>query len=70
MESIQNYKNIVVGYIQSQNSNVLSSLNHQLRTPLQGITSCAGVLQNKSDDTTHKNTKTLTEFMFRTQYLY
>ena len=55
VESIQNCKNLCpLGYIQSQNSNVLSSLNHQLRTPLQGITSCASVLQNKSDDTTHK----------------
>ena len=41
VESIQNCKNLCpLGYIQSQNSNVLSSLNHQLRTPLQGITSC------------------------------
>lgn len=55
VESIQNCKNLCpLGYIQSQNSNVLSSLNHQLRTPLQGITSCASVLQNKNDDTTHK----------------
>lgn len=55
IKSIQDCKNLCpLGYIQSQNSNVLSSLNHQLRTPLQGITSCASVLQTKSDDATHK----------------
>jgi len=55
IKSIQDCKNLCpLGYIQSQNSNVLSSLNHQLRTPLQGITSCASVLQTKNDDPTHK----------------
>ena len=55
LETIHNCKNLCpLGYIQAQNENVLSSLNHQIRTPLQGITSSASILEIKTQDPSYK----------------
>ena len=55
LETIQNCKNLCpLGYIQAQNENVLSSLSHQIRTPLQGITSSASILEVKNQDPSYK----------------
>lgn len=54
MIKYNNKKSCLFENICGENTNILSSLNHQLRTPLQGITSSASILQSKSENTTHK----------------
>ena len=43
-----------LSYIQSENENILSSLNHQLRTPMNTITSGVNVLQMNATDIANK----------------
>lgn len=55
MNLVSNCKNVCpLGYIQTENENVLSSLNHQLRTPMNTITSGVSVLQMNSTDIANK----------------
>jgi len=52
---VSNCKNVCpLGFIQTENENVLSSLNHQLRTPMNTITSGVSVLQMKTEDIANK----------------
>lgn len=54
-ETITNHKNrCPLSSIQSENENILSSLNHQLRTPLHTITSGVSVLETKTQDVVSK----------------
>ena len=54
-KTITNHKNrCPLSSIQSENENILSSLNHQLRTPLHTITSGVSVLETKTQDVVSK----------------
>jgi len=55
MTLVGDCKNVCpLGFIQTENENVLSSLNHQLRTPMNTITSGVSVLQMNSKDIANK----------------
>jgi len=52
---VRDCKNVCpLGFIQTENENVLSSLNHQLRTPMNTITSGVSVLQINTTNTANK----------------
>ena len=54
-KTITNHKNrCPLSSIQSENENILSSLNHQIRTPLHTITSGVSVLETKTQDVVSK----------------
>ncbi len=55
MTLVGDCKNVCpLGFIQTENENVLSSLNHQLRTPMNTITSGVSVLQINTTNTANK----------------
>jgi len=55
MNMVRDCKNVChLGFIQTENENVLSSLNHQLRTPMNTITSGVSVLQINTTNAANK----------------